>query len=435
MIRAALVCLLLVITAPIAAADGEPLADALKAAQTRNSPVLLDFHAPWCYSCYYMKKNVLNGPEWEKLERDVVVVELDADSPEGAAIKTQYEVKALPSYVVLNAQGLELGRISAERTRAQFYPELAAITSRNTALLVLRGRAERGGAKGIDAINEVLFSHLARNDGAAGLAWFAALPEAVHAEAEKDPAVIRKLARLTLKQAVTDKNANACFAAAREALSGKLDCNSAYDIDAVLQCTAAAPVARRRAFLATQRLAFETLLKDRVLNKDPSCADVRTSVFAAADFYEALGDAKQEKAVMLRAIAALEPRVLQDLTADRNAADNLRVYYEAAGQDAKLDSLYLKLIAAYPDDYVYPSRYAKFLAAHDQHEQALPYFEQAATRAYGVNRLKNAEARAKSLLALKRNDEAKAIVREALKANGPWFPEDATRLRLLVASS
>ena len=86
------------------------LDEALAEAGKRNAPVLLDFHAPWCYSCYYMKKNVLNGRDWDRVERDTVVLDVDADSPEGAALKERFQVKALPSYVVLNPQGDELGR-------------------------------------------------------------------------------------------------------------------------------------------------------------------------------------------------------------------------------------------------------------------------------------------------------------------------------------
>lgn len=427
--------LFLLLSSVAASAQVTSLEQALTEAGKRNAPVLLDFHAPWCYSCYYMKKNVLTGPEWQKLERETVVLDVDADSPEGAALKERFQVKALPSYVVLNSDGDELGRISAERTRAQFYPELAAITGRNTALMVLRGRAERGGPAGIEASREVLDSYLARRDGAAGKQWFAALPEAVRAEQQADARVQRLLARLELQQAVAAKQPLACLAAGAQALKGKLDCESAYDLDQVLRCTDGQPPEARREVLAPLRAAHDQVLDQRILSKKPSCADVRTAVFVAADFYEALGDKKAESQVMRRAIASLESQVFSNPKTDRNASDNLRVFLEANGDDDKLDALLVKLIAAYPDDYVYANRYARLLAKRGQYQKALPFFQQAGEKAYGLNRLKNAEGWVAVLIKLQRPDEARQVAAAALKANGPWFPDDAARLKKLVTTS
>ena len=218
-------------------ADTSTLDDALAEAKTKQAPVLLDFHAPWCYSCYFMKKNVLNGPEWIKAERSMVVVEVDADSPEGAALKDQFTVKALPSYVVLNPEGAELGRISAERTRQQFYGELAAITARNSSLDALRAEAAAGGKRSVSATRLVLTAYLARGEGQQGLDWFATLPPAVQADAiKRGDKLPRTLARLQLKTASKAKQPEACLAAAEKALIGTLDCESPYDLDDVLEC-------------------------------------------------------------------------------------------------------------------------------------------------------------------------------------------------------
>ena len=90
---------------------------------------------------------------------------------------------------------------------------------------------------------------------------------------------------------------------------------------------------------------------------------------------------------------------------------------------------------AYPEDYVYANRYARVLAARGAHEQARPWFAKASGKAYGINRLKNAQARMQSLLALKRGDEARQVAAEALKANGPWFPEETAKLKALLSAA
>jgi len=416
------------------AADGS-FEGALAEAQAKAAPLLLDFHAPWCYSCYFMKKNVLTGPEWGKVERSSVVLSVDADSPEGAALKERFAVKALPSYVVLNAAGEELGRISAERTRQQFYPELAAITRRNTTLDVLRTRAAAGGKGSLSATRTVLAAHLARNEGQPGLDWFAALAEPARRAANIDPRAKRTLARLTLKAAAKTKQPQACLAAAEKALQGQLDCESPYDLDAALECSTPEASDYRRGFLQVQAPRFETLLSSTVLTKRQGCADARSAVFALADLYALQGNTAAKAATFKKGIAYFEPKIATSIKADRNAADNLRVFYEAAGDTAQLDALLEKLVAAYPEDYVYANRYARVLAARGAHDKALPWFAKASENAYGLNRLKNAQARVQSLVALQRADEARAVASEALKANGPWFPDEMAKLKSLLPAA
>jgi tetratricopeptide (TPR) repeat protein len=136
--------------------------------------------------------------------------------------------------------------------------------------------------------------------------------------------------------------------------------------------------------------------------------------------------------VLDQAIADVKQRLGSNLKRDRNLADNLRVFLERAGKTEELELLYPKLIAAYPDDYVYYYRFGRMLAARGQYQQALIYLQQAAPRSYGVNRLEVAEQRAQVLLKLNRGDDARQVVADALKANGPWFPDQAAKLKALV---
>src|SRR5215467_7517881 len=143
--------------------------DALAQAKKTHQPVLLDFGAPWCYSCYFMMTHVLNGPEWQKLEARTVVGEIDADSPDGAAWMKKLQVKALPAYIVLNEDGAELGRVLGEQTRAKFYPDIDKILAGSHTLDQLKANAAKGSA---DAIETVLGSYEARKEGQAGLDWY-----------------------------------------------------------------------------------------------------------------------------------------------------------------------------------------------------------------------------------------------------------------------
>lgn len=73
----------------------------------KDSVVMLAFEAKWCGACQKMK------PTLSKLERKgYVVVHLDVDTPKGKRLAAKYNVKSLPTYVVLDKSGHEQGRAS-----------------------------------------------------------------------------------------------------------------------------------------------------------------------------------------------------------------------------------------------------------------------------------------------------------------------------------
>lgn len=435
MLRTLLLSLTLASVLPAHAADdleaGDPVAAALAQARERRAPVLVDFTAPWCYSCYYMAKNVLTGPEWEQARRDSVVVELDADSPVGARYMAQWRVKAMPTYLLFDAQGQELGRILGEQTRKDFYQWLATARARDNPLDALQGQVTDGSARSVAAGREVLRTYHARYDAAGGLAWHGALKPAARQALAQDQAAASWLARLKLQQAAQAKDAAACSAAAPAVFAADLGCERPYEVSKVLACTEGAPAAPRKALLATQAPPLQALLEQRVLGKS-RCADERSIVLATADVYAALGDPVAEQRALAHAIDDVRQRIGGKLGKDRNLADNLRVYLERAGRLPELEILLAELLQAYPDDYVYAYRYGKVLAQQGKHAQALPLYERSMAQVYGSNRLRTAELYAKSLHAVNRTAEARKVLSDALKASGVAFPEDAAKVKALL---
>jgi thiol-disulfide isomerase/thioredoxin len=400
--------------------------EALQAAARERVPVLLDFQAQWCYSCYYMASHVLTGPQWQAVEKRTLVTEVDADSPDGARWMKQLGVKALPSYVVLKADGSELGRIVAEQSREQFYPALERILAGSDVLDTLKAKAQHGATA---AIADVLASYHARDQIQAGLDWYAALPAARRAATDKDANVALWLDRLKVEKAAKAKNATACIAAAQRVLAGNVGCDRYYVLETLLECSDELPADQRKSLLAPQRPALDKLVSAQVFIEPPACADQRTAIMVSADLDKALGDPAAETVVLDRAVKYAQQRLGNDYAKDRNLADNLRVYLTRGGHTAEVDALMPKLIAAYPDDYVYAYRYGRSLLERKQAAAALPYLEQAASKTFGVNRLMVATLRVQALLALKRHDDAEKVIAEALEENGPWFPEQAQKLK------
>lgn len=414
------------LSGPLHAAAPATVDDALAQAKKAHQPLLIDFSAPWCYSCYFMATHVLNGKEWQALHAKAAVAEVDADSPDGNAWMKKLEVKALPAYVVLNEDGAELGRILAEQPRETFYPNLDRILAGANTLDALKAKAAGGS---LAAVADVLASFQARGDGQAGLDWYAGLPQPVRAKAAHDKATALWLDRLELARAEQAEDKAGVIKAAQRVLAGDIGCDRPYVVDQLLDAVEKQPADTRRAVLTPQKAPLDELLAKRVFVANPSCADQRSSVLAAADLDAALGDAKAETAVLDHGIAATRATLGDDLKKDRNAADNLRVYLARAKRESELDALYPKLIAAYPDDYVYAYRYGRSLLERKQPAAALPLLEQAADKAYGVNRLTVATLRVKALKALHRDADAERVAADVLEQNGRWFPTEVAKLK------
>jgi thiol-disulfide isomerase/thioredoxin len=404
---------------------------ALAQAKKAHQPVFLDFSAPWCYSCYFMMTHVLNGPEFEKLESRAVVAEIDADSPDGAAWMKKLQVKALPAYVVLNENGDELGRILAEQPREKFYPGIDRILAGSHTLDELKASAANGSK---NAVAAVLASYEARKDGDGGLAWYASLPETTRAAAKNDPELALWVNRLELAKASKAGDDAATVMAAKRVLMGDIACDRPYVVDELLGASEKSPADVRKAMLTPEKKALDTMLAKDIFVAKPTCADQRSAVLTTADVDAALGDAKAETEVLDHAIATVRAQLGDDLKKDRNAADNLRVYLVRAKRTDELDALYPKLIAAYPDDYVYPYRWGRSLVERDKPKEALPLLEKAAEKAYGENRLVVATFRVKALKALHREQDAEKVVADTLEQNGKWFPEEVEKLKAELKS-
>ncbi|WP_199098086.1 thioredoxin family protein [Dyella sp. ASV21] len=410
-----------------AADEHEPttIADALKASAQQHRPVLVDFQAGWCYSCYYMASHVLTGPEWESVKRKAIVVEADADSPEAQTWMKKLNASFLPSYVVLDANGNELGRIAAEQPRDKFYPRINAILAHGDTLEAFERRAQKGS---LDDIANALEAYQARNDGEAGLSWFATLPANTQQTARTHARVALALDQLALAKAQAANDNPAVVRTAQKVLAQDIGCLRPYVVDSLLEASEKLPSAERKALLAPQRAALTTYVDSQVLVANPACADQRSAVIASADLARALGDTAAENAVLDRAIQLTHQRLGNNLASDRNLADNLRVYLIRAGRKDELDAYQRKLIAAYPNDYVYAYRYGRSLVEAGKAADALPYLSKAADKAYGANRLSVALQQVRALKALHRTADAKQLVTDVLDANGPWFPKQAAAL-------
>ena len=210
---------------------------------------------------------------------------------------------------------------------------------------------------------------------------------------------------------------------------GDSSCELAYDAAYAEDALELASEARKKEIRRAEEGPLERLVEGKVFSAE--CADFRTGIEALAEVYKGLGAGGKRDALLDRAIAYLE-RKAADVGEDRNRDDNLRFFLELRGSSEKLKELFPRLIAAYPSDYVYSQRFAKYLAEKGEFAAALPWSEKAERLCYGANRLAVTKVKAKILAGLGRKDEALAILKRDIKAGGKAFAKDAAGLEALL---
>lgn len=113
----------LVLVARVLAAEawGTDIAAAKALAKKQGQPILLDFTgSDWCGWCIKMKKESLDQKAFTDFAaKNVVLVEVDFPSKKALSadtkkqnddLKKQYKVNGFPTFVLIDADGKELGR-------------------------------------------------------------------------------------------------------------------------------------------------------------------------------------------------------------------------------------------------------------------------------------------------------------------------------------
>ena len=84
----------------------------LEKAGQANKYLFVDVYATWCGPCKYMSGRVFTQEKvGDYFNKTFVNAKFDAERGEGMTIARKYRVEAYPTFLILNAEGKEVGRI------------------------------------------------------------------------------------------------------------------------------------------------------------------------------------------------------------------------------------------------------------------------------------------------------------------------------------
>jgi thioredoxin-like negative regulator of GroEL len=99
---------------------------ALEQAKAKNRPVFVDVYADWCGWCKRLDQEVFTqDPVAQMLNDHFVPVKVDGDNEPN--FSQNYAIEGLPTMLVLEADGSEVGRIAGYKTAEALQKELAEI--------------------------------------------------------------------------------------------------------------------------------------------------------------------------------------------------------------------------------------------------------------------------------------------------------------------
>ncbi|MVZ61190.1 thioredoxin fold domain-containing protein [Sphingobacterium humi] len=96
-------------------------ADAVQYAKKEHKYIIIDFYTDWCVPCKKMDKEVLQHPQTAYLlAGQFILLQLNAEKGEGLPLARKHKIQAYPTFVVLNPDEQEVGRVTGAQPISLF---------------------------------------------------------------------------------------------------------------------------------------------------------------------------------------------------------------------------------------------------------------------------------------------------------------------------
>lgn len=121
--RSILVLTVALAIAPAASAGTwlKTVAEAQKTAKAKDQLILVDMFANWCGWCHKFEREVFPSAVFQQATKDIVLLRLDTeDGKEGTAMARRFEVRSLPTFLLLTPDLTTAGMIRGYAPPAEF---------------------------------------------------------------------------------------------------------------------------------------------------------------------------------------------------------------------------------------------------------------------------------------------------------------------------
>lgn len=118
---------------------------ALEKAKKTSKPVFIDCYTSWCGPCKHMGNAVFTLPQAGAFfNSGFINIKIDMEKGEGIQLKERFEVKAFPTFIILDSNGNETGRIVGGGELDAFIGKVKAAMSPGNSPAALKARYGQG---------------------------------------------------------------------------------------------------------------------------------------------------------------------------------------------------------------------------------------------------------------------------------------------------
>ncbi len=103
-------------------------AAAKRTSASEGKPIFMDAYASWCGPCKNMATNVFTQDAVGKfINGNFIPVKYDMEKGEGPQLRSDYGVKAYPTFLILDSEGKELARVVGGAPAEEFIAKIKAV--------------------------------------------------------------------------------------------------------------------------------------------------------------------------------------------------------------------------------------------------------------------------------------------------------------------
>lgn len=356
--------------------DNAAYTEALSKAAEQKKLVLLDFAAPWCPACLRLETETFPTDTFKNAVKDFIVLKVNVDQNQNETLAKKYSVMAIPTLILVNADGQELYRNLDFKVATKLAQELTDVSKGHLATTESLQLAAEGGDKA--AMKELGLRYFNTLKFAEAVKWLGNL---------KEDSLLYANAETSLAMATADKNKTAATAILEKWIQkypDSLDSIEWRNEWADLSMDGKKKPGPRAHKMLNENIKLINLLLAKYDDKSLPAASYQDDVsgFEKAELYEQLShsyelakDSDKAQEVNAKISIWIEAK---NLNVSRPGEVLTAVHYlRKSGAKAPAASWLKKLVDTYPSNPVYYLKLASFYNSEKDYQSALPYAQKA----------------------------------------------------------